>query len=76
VSVSECAAALVTMVCVLDITLTRVLHEGGGAVMGCWREEQVYMIHHKAPGMYTAVIFGGQLYQVRSGRRDSRPVAP
>jgi len=59
VSVSECAAALVTTVCVLDITLTKVLHDEGGGVMGCWCEEQVYMIRHQAPGMYTAVIFGG-----------------
>jgi hypothetical protein len=76
VSVSECAAALVAMVRVLDITLTRVLHEEGGTVMGCWREEQVCMIRHQAPGMYTAVIFGGLLCQVRSGRRGARPVTP
>ena len=42
--------------------------------MVCWREEQVYMIRHQAPGMYTAVIFGDELCQVRSDRRDARPV--
>lgn|GEM_PF-5735046 len=64
-SVSECAAALVIKVCVLGITLIRMLHAEGSAVMGYWREEQLNMIRHQAPGVYTAVIYGGLLCQVR-----------
>src|SRR5688500_1717419 len=64
-SLPECSSTLVAAIEVLHVALAEISHEEGARALRSRRNQKVYMVRHEAVRMHPAIVFLGELAQMR-----------